>query len=60
VLVDDSPVNLARARDAGIVGATIIHPWNAEIAREDGIVGARDWAQLRVLLEPVLAGRGGA
>ena len=30
VLIDDSPVNLARAREEGIVAATIIHPWNAE------------------------------
>ena len=31
VLVDDSPVNIARAREAGIVAATIIHPWNEEV-----------------------------
>ena len=54
VLVDDSPVNLAGARDAGIVGATIIHPWNREIAAADGIVAARDWRELRERLEPVL------
>ena len=57
VLVDDSPVNLERARDQGIVGATIIHPWNADLVAEDGIVGARDWRELRERLEPVLAAR---
>ena len=59
VLVDDSPVNLAGARDAGIVGATIIHPWNREIAATDGIVAARDWRELRERLELVLRRRTG-
>jgi uncharacterized protein len=57
VLVDDSPVNLTRAREHGIVGATIIHPWNADLVQTDGIVGAGDWRELRTRLEPVLAGR---
>ena len=57
VLVDDSPVNLARAREHGIVGATIVHPWNAELVGSDGIVGARDWRELRERLEPLLAAR---
>jgi FMN phosphatase YigB (HAD superfamily) len=55
VLVDDSPVNLTRAREHGIVGATILHPWNADLAGTDGIVAARDWRELRERLEPVLA-----
>lgn len=55
VLVDDSPVNLTRAREHGIHGATIIHPWNRELVAEDGIVGARDWRELRSRLEPVLS-----
>jgi uncharacterized protein len=54
VLVDDSPVNIARARDAGIVAATIIHPWNEEIVGRDGVIGARDWPGLRAQLDPVL------
>jgi hypothetical protein len=57
VLVDDSPVNLTRAREHGMVGATIVHPWNAELVETDGIVGARDWRELRARLEPVLAAR---
>jgi uncharacterized HAD superfamily protein len=55
VLVDDSPVNLENAREQGIVGATIVHPWNAELVGRDGIIGARDWQELRQLLEPVLS-----
>jgi hypothetical protein len=54
VLVDDSPVNLKDARAHGIVGATILHPWNAELAGSDGIIGARDWRELARRLEPVL------
>ena len=57
VLIDDSPVNLKNAREQDILGATIIHPWNAELVAEDGIVGARDWRELRALLEPVFAAR---
>jgi uncharacterized protein len=55
VLIDDSPVNIARARDAGIVPATIVHPWNEELVERDGVIGARDWSSLRAKLEPVLA-----
>jgi FMN phosphatase YigB (HAD superfamily) len=59
VLVDDSPVNLERAREEGIVGATIVHPWNAELVEsEKDIVGGRDWHELRRLLEPIVTGRG--
>ena len=54
VLVDDSPVNIARAREAGIVAATIIHPWNEDLVERDGVIGARDWKGLRRELEPVL------
>jgi hypothetical protein len=55
VLVDDSPVNIAGAREAGIVAATIVHPWNEELVGEDGVVGARDWPELERRLRPVLA-----
>jgi uncharacterized HAD superfamily protein len=56
VLVDDSPVNIQRARSEGIVAATIVHPWNEDVVAEDGVIGARDWQELRRLLEPVLNG----
>jgi hypothetical protein len=55
VLVDDSPVNIARAREAGIVPATIVHPWNEELVEREDVIGARDWESLRARLEPVLA-----
>jgi len=67
VLVDDSPVNLARARDEGITAATIIHPWNVDLIDSDtgsgtpsgvqagGVVGGKDWPELAERLEPVLA-----
>ena len=57
VLIDDSPVNLENAREQGIIGATIVHPWNAEIVGRDGVIGALDWRELRLRLEPVLARR---
>jgi hypothetical protein len=55
VLVDDSPANLVRALEAGIVAATILHPWNEELVERDGVIGARDWNGLRRELDPVLA-----
>jgi hypothetical protein len=54
VLVDDSPVNLRRARAEGIVAATIVHPWNEALVEEDGVIGAADWPELRYRLDPVL------
>jgi hypothetical protein len=56
VLVDDSPVNLTRAADAGLIGATIAHPWNRElIESDDRIVHAADWPALERALAPLLA-----
>ena len=52
VLVDDSPVNITRAQAAGIVPATIVHPWNEEIVDRDGVIGARDWRGLKAQLDP--------
>ncbi len=56
VLIDDSPRNILRAQEQGIVPATIAHPWNRELCREEGIVCAEDWAQLAAQLAPLLAG----
>ena len=55
VLVDDSPVNLMEAKRAGIVGATLIHPWNEEIVAEGDAIGAASWHELRAKLDSVLA-----
>ena len=51
VLIDDSPVNLARAVREGITPATIRHPWNE--ARE-GVVYGDDWPALRAALQPFI------
>ena len=58
LLVDDSPVNLLHARDLGIAGATLRHPWNAEVCEREGIACAGSWPALGDLLEPLL-GRSG-
>jgi hypothetical protein len=55
VLIDDSPANIARALDAGIVAATIAHPWNRDVCEEEDVVCGRDWVELRAKLDPVLA-----
>ena len=54
LLIDDSPINIERAREVGIVPATIVHPWNAQLIG-DGVVGAKDWPELERKLRPVLA-----
>ncbi len=54
VLVDDSPVNIRRALEAGITPATILHPWNEEVAADGGVITGRDWDELRERLEPAL------
>lgn len=56
VLVDDSPVNMRRAHEAGIVPVTLEHPWNRELCRQAGFVCAADWLEL----ERKLAGLSGA
>ncbi|HKP89262.1 MAG TPA: hypothetical protein VJT75_04745 [Thermoleophilaceae bacterium] len=56
VLVDDSPVNLERAIEAGIAAATIVHPWNAELVESGRAIGAEDWFELRERLAPLLDG----
>jgi hypothetical protein len=54
VLIDDSPVNLLKAGEAGITPATILHPWNRELCEEEDIVCAPDWPTLARRLEPLL------
>jgi uncharacterized protein len=55
VLIDDSPVNLQRAIDAGIRAATILHPWNRELVEEEDVIAADDWPSLERELAPFLA-----
>ena len=54
LLIDDSPANLERALDAGILVATIVHPWNEEVCETEDVIGARDWAELDARLGPLL------
>jgi uncharacterized HAD superfamily protein len=54
LLVDDSPLNLARAVDAGLTVATIAHPWNRDVCEDEDIVCASDWPGLRRALAPML------
>lgn len=56
LLIDDKPVDLMRAADAGITVATLLHPWNTELCAEEDIVCAPDWPALRRKLEPLLGG----
>jgi uncharacterized protein len=56
LLIDDSPVNLAAAREAGMLVATLIHPWNVDFVGEDGVLGAASWPELERRLGPVLGG----
>ena len=55
VLIDDSPVNLEQALDAGILAATIAHPWNRELCETEDVICAPDWPELERRLAPVLA-----
>jgi uncharacterized HAD superfamily protein len=54
VLIDDSPVNLLRAADAGITPATILHPWNRELCETEDVIFASDWTGLACRLREVL------
>jgi uncharacterized protein len=54
VLVDDSPPNILRAREEGMVAATILHPWNAELVADRHAIGGRSWPELEARLAPML------
>ena len=56
LLVDDSPQNLTRAVESGIVAATIVHPWNEDVCETEDVVAAKDWAELEAKLAPLLLG----
>jgi uncharacterized HAD superfamily protein len=57
LLIDDSPDNLLRAIDEGILVATIAHPWNREVCEEEDVVCAADWRELAARLDPLLRRR---
>jgi len=56
LLIDDSPVNLEAAIDAGLRVATLSHPWNREICELEDIVCGADWQELERKLAPMLEG----
>lgn len=56
VLIDDSPANIERALESGIVVATLRHPWNGDVCDTEDVVAADDWAELEARLAPVLDG----
>jgi uncharacterized HAD superfamily protein len=58
LLIDDGPLNLSAALERGIAAATIEHPWNRDLCEEEDVLCARDWTELKDLLEPLLAGQG--
>ena len=55
VLIDDSPVNLQAAIDAGITAATLLHPWNRELCETEDVICGEDWDELARNLERVLS-----
>jgi uncharacterized HAD superfamily protein len=55
LLIDDSPVNLTAAIEAGLRCATLSHPWNRDLCEEESdIVCAGDWPALARALAPLL------
>lgn len=54
ILIDDSPVNIARAIESGMTPATLSHPWNEDICAEEGVICAPDWQTLADRLAPLL------
>jgi uncharacterized protein len=55
VLIDDSPVTLEQALEAGITVATLLHPWNRELCETEDVICGADWTELARKLTPVLA-----
>jgi uncharacterized protein len=54
VLIDDSPINISRAIEHGIIAATIAHPWNRDVCEEEDVICADDWRGLAARLDPLL------
>jgi uncharacterized protein len=60
LLIDDSPDNLLAARGAGILAATLRHPWNEDVCDAGQIICAADWQELARAVEPLLSDDRGA
>ena len=55
LLIDDSPANLEAALGAGILAATLLHPWNRELCDTEDVICGEHWDELARNLAPVLA-----
>jgi uncharacterized protein len=55
ILIDDSPFNIGAAIERGILTATILHPWNAELCEVEDVLAAKDWNELSQLMSTVLS-----
>lgn len=60
LLIDDSPDTLLGAIDAGILAATLRHPWNEDVCATPQVISAAGWRELAHVLEPVLDADRGA
>ena len=58
ILIDDSPVNITDALEAGILPATLLHPWNQDLCEEEDVICAENWTDLGRQLAPMLDGGG--
>ncbi len=54
LLIDDSPPNLLGALGAGMLAATLRHPWNQDVCAGTDVVCADDWRELAHALAQVL------
>jgi len=57
LLVDDSPENIERAIEHGLLVATISHPWNRDMCEEEDVICGEDWPDLAARLDPLLRRR---
>jgi len=57
LLIDDSPQNLSKAIEHGLLVATILHPWNRDLCEEEDVICAEDWRGLAAKLDPLLRQR---
>jgi hypothetical protein len=55
VLRGRQPRQPDQGEEGGIVGATLIHPWNEEVVAAGDAIGADSWDELRLKLAPVLS-----
>jgi len=57
LLVDDSPENIERAIEHGLLVATISHPWNRDVCEEEDVICGEGWPDLAARLDPLLRRR---